>query len=313
MFLIPFISAENYRELPQNDLTIQNFLVEMKANPENYILVINRSQEEIDFIRANSNLNQFLDYFDIGLTNSFSHQKNFILLEFPSSELGKQYALNREKSYIEVYENVLLPSDANMSYYIEHNFSTFDYMIIFSTIQQWYYNLSNISEYEMQFDILDSNHDQQISEVELMFFYLDNLIDFTLDYESSPINTDYLIIDKNEPTLLSFGQRDYCTGFVNTSIFKKSNYTYYEWTSRQSNYMEDNCFSSTKLLKLACSFDKVVYQEVECDYMCLDGKCVAQQEMRASRESIFTFFFKWIVKSISLDEFVRVLLDWIVS
>lgn len=256
------------------ELTLEKFLTDMKINPQNYYILINRTDVEIEYYKSHG-FGNFIDYFNLNISHYFLDDgRNFILLEIPTTQEGLRWAPQRKNSYVEVFENRFLDYQP-YEYYLSNNWSMFNYAVIFSTVQPFFFDKNNLEEAYDEYALLDSNNDYNISEIEVSMYSLNKFTNRILEYSANPIYTDYLTFYKNEAIELKFGERDYCPGFNETSIFVRGNYTNNNFASYSFEYMQDKCNEAGFLEELKCSSLGVVYESVKCpsQTICLDGAC----------------------------------------
>jgi len=292
--LSDFSLAEEQSEdtFVESTLTIGDFFRNMKLNPQSYYLIINRSQEELDYLVTNSSLREFLDYFNVGVSNSFKDDgKNFVLIEIPSTYLGDTFGLAKHYSYIEVYQDSFLDYQP-YEYYLVNNWSTFNYSVIYSYPQTLYSNFSGDNEREesqARISQVDTNHDGFLTEGELTIAYLNTILSYVLSEEN--INNDYIVLDhRNEITPLPFGEREFCLMFNHSNNI----FDYYLYSIPNLG-MSESCFNRTTVNELVCAGGIVSYEQIGCpnDYSCFDGACYPIKE----DTNLTSILISWILGS----------------
>jgi len=268
-FLSSFISAKNIT-------TINDFLIDVKANPDNYYLYINRSSEEI--LSLNMFTSAFKNILGVSLvSNQFIEGKDFIFLDYPFSEFSRSGAIvDRQHPYVELYVNQFAPNIQNPDLILpEMNFMAYNFLVIHSDTQEFYYNYSNLTQADLEFSLLDLTGDGIVSEDEMILYYLIKLSSRVLDLEN-PINTDFILIDKNEPVLVLYGQRYYCEGFNGNSVYLAKNFSYIEASNSLPKFVMDTCFDDKILSEVVCNNRKIetIYAICPENTRCLNGACV---------------------------------------
>lgn len=310
LFIAPFISAQDEDLLPPRTLTIKSFLTDMKAHPENYYVIINRTTPEIDYLYENSSLNNFLNYFGVNLETYFRDDcKNFLLIEIPDTDVGNTFGLKKDYSYLEIYQDAFL-QDQSFEYYVNNDWCTFNYTVLYAVPQDLYTDTSsydNLEENDAKILQVDKDRDGLLSPTELAFYSLDNLIETSTNPASLP-DTDYLVIDgKNEIETLPFGSRDYCLDFnLSNDIFHS--YVYAPTTFN----MSESCVGFNSVSELVCSSGAVLYEERVCPegYICSSGACIVPHATRGDRNTIFVLIAKFLTRQIELSEIVQAIYSW---
>jgi len=300
-------------------LTIQEFLKDMKSHPNDYYLLINRSQEEVDYLLQNTSLQNLKNYFNIQVSSGFIPNKHFVLLEIPSTPFGEEYSVYREKSYVELFSGLtLLPPGVNdLNYYLDNEFFSYNYLVIFATTQEFYSVLDPrfLDKNQEEFKLLDSNGDKTISELELVNYYLKKFTDRLINYSRSPINTDYIVISENNLGEAVLGSRDFCPGFYNDTIFNKKNFSYYKDEEgqffRNLTLVEDLCKNTFAVDEAVCVNDSIQYQRILCpaDFSCSNGACVSKDE----RRTLFTLIIRWIYGDVDLVDIISEIYSWLLN
>jgi hypothetical protein len=310
LFLIylPFVFAEDNWP-PKKDLTIQQFLVDMKAHPQNYYVIINRSQEEINILMNSTSLSSLLNTFNVEVSSYFKDNcKNFLLIEIPTTELGQLFGLQRANSYIQIYQNSFL-MDQPYEYYLANNVCSFNYTIIYLYPQTLAFDFSSeekTKESNIKIAKVDKDGNGALDLKELATYYLDNIIDRVDNYTKDPINARTVVVNENNDIIdLPIGKEDYCIGYdSNNTIFR--NYTYH----LPSLDMSESCINSTAVNELICTDGgSVKYEVTNCPqgFHCSHAECTANY---IGPNNIFTLILRFIMGNINLNDIIRELSLW---